>query len=56
MIMYEPDSRSVIFTSILEDSKEAFNGNLVDFQMIVPEDGHGTDTDVTPYYFFIEIE
>jgi|APSaa5957512622_1039677.scaffolds.fasta_scaffold05201_5 hypothetical protein len=56
MILYEPVSRSVIFSSILEKSKEGFNGKPVDFQMIVPEDGHGSDTATTPYFFFIEIE
>lgn len=56
MILYEPVSRSVVFTSILEDSGIGFNDAQMDFQMIVPEDGHGTDVDVTQYYFFIEIE
>jgi len=54
-IMYEPVSRSVIFTSILENSKAGFNDKEVDFQMLVPEDGHGADTSTTSYYFFIEI-
>jgi len=55
-ILYEPTSRSIIFASILENSIADFNGNQVDFQMLVPEDGHGADTEVTQYYFFIEIE
>jgi len=56
LILYEPATRSVVFTSILEDYKKGFNNKFVDFQMIVPEDGHGTDTEITTYYFFIEIE
>ena len=56
VIMYEPVSRSVIFAGILEDSAKGFNDAAVDFEMIVPEDGHGTDTATTEYYFFIEIE
>jgi hypothetical protein len=56
VIMYEPSSRSVIFTSILEESKIGFNNKEVDFQMLVPENGHGTDTSTTMYFFFIEIE
>lgn len=56
VIMYEPSTRSVIFTSILEEAEKGFNNKDVDFQMLVPEDGHGADTDVTLYYFFIEIE
>ena len=56
ILLYEPSSRSVVFASILENSITGFNGGLVDFQMIVPEDGHGADTATTQYYFFIEIE
>ena len=55
-ILYEPVSKSVIFSAILENSKQGFNNKPVDFQMIVPEDGHGSDTATTPYFFFIEIE
>jgi len=56
IILYEPVTKSVVFTSILEDSKLGFNNKAVDFQMLVPENGHGTDTATTTYYFFIEIE
>ena len=56
MLLYEPTSRSVIFASILEDSITGFRGSQVDFQMIVPEDGHAGDTSTTQYYFFMEIE
>lgn len=56
IIMYEPTSRSVIFASILEESRLGFNNKAVDFQMLVPEDGHGADTSTTIYFFFIEIE
>jgi len=56
IIMYEPASKSVIFTSILEESRAGFNNKEVDFQMLVPEDGHGADTQTTMYFFFIEIE
>jgi hypothetical protein len=55
IIMYEPVSRSVVFTSILEESRLGFNNKEVDFQMLVPEDGHGADTQTTTYFFFIEI-
>ena len=56
ILLYEPATRTAVFMAILEDSKMGFKNSPVDFQMIVPEDGHGTDTDITTYYFFIEIE
>lgn len=33
-----------------------FDDRTHDFQMIVAEDGHGTDTAPTPYYFYLELE
>jgi len=33
-----------------------FDGGEHDFQMIVAEDGHGTDTATTLYYFYLELE
>ncbi len=56
LILYEPATRSVIFSTILENSKKGFNNKEVDFQMVVPEDGHDADTQTTMYFFFIEIE
>jgi len=32
-----------------------YNGQLCDFQLMVAEDGHGTDTAVTPYYIWVDI-
>ena len=47
---------NVVFTSILHDSVTGFDGTLVDFEMLVLEDGHGADTSTTTYFFFLEIE
>ncbi|MCF7910103.1 hypothetical protein K9L16_00330 [Candidatus Pacearchaeota archaeon] len=51
------DGSEVVFTSILEEaSVDGFDNKDHDFQMLVLEDGHGTDTATTMYYFYIELE
>jgi len=56
-LLYEPTTSSVIFASILEESNVlGFDALDHDFEMVVLEDGHGTDTETTSYYFFMEIE
>ncbi|MBR9677118.1 hypothetical protein GOV04_03185 [Candidatus Woesearchaeota archaeon] len=47
---------NVIYTALLEQSEDGFNGANWDFEMLVAEDGHGTDTSVTQYYFWVAIE
>ncbi len=57
VLLYEPTSASVVFTSILdEESPVGFDTNPHDFEMLVLENGHGTDTSTTPYYFWVELE
>ena len=46
----------VVFTSILDENVLGFDGRTHDFEMLVLEDGHGTDTATTPYYFYVELE
>ncbi len=56
-LLYEPTSSSVIFASILEEGAlNGFNQQDNDFEMIVLENGHGTDTSSTPYYFYVELQ
>ena len=51
------DGSDVVFTSILEEaSVNGFDNGDHDFQMLVLEDGHGTDTSTTTYYFYVELE
>ncbi|OGJ21185.1 hypothetical protein A3K73_05025 [Candidatus Pacearchaeota archaeon RBG_13_36_9] len=46
-----------IFASLLEEEDiVGFDGNYYDFEMIVLENGHGTDTAMTPYYFYVELQ
>jgi hypothetical protein len=54
-IMYEPTTQSVIFASLLNENVPGFDENPHDFEMMVLEDGHGTDTSTTTYYFYAVI-
>lgn len=56
VILYDPTTTSVIFTSILEQDVLGFDDKSHDFEMLVLEDGHGTDIDTTRYYFYVELE
>jgi len=56
VLLYEPETMSVIFTAILEVERIGFDGNAYDFQMIVLDDGRGTNIDTTTYYFYLDIE
>lgn len=51
-----------VFGTIMENKdvsnktdKTCYNGELCDFQLLVAENGHGTDIAVTPYYFWVDI-
>jgi len=44
-----------VFTSILKDNALGFDSVLHDFEMLVLEDGHGTDTSTTKYFFYLEL-
>ncbi len=51
------DTTNVIFASLLEEANvDGFDQGDHDFEMVVLEDGHGTDTDTTTYYFYVELE
>jgi len=57
VLLYESLSDVVIYASILdEEDNQGFDGNFHDFEMIVLEDGHGTDTTSSSYWFWIELE
>lgn len=57
VLLYEPTSASVIFASLIEEASIlGFDSRDYDFEMLVLEDGHGTDVDTTTYYFFVELE
>ena len=51
------DGTNTIFASLLEEASiNGFDNRDHDFQMLVLEDGHGTDTSTTTYYFYVELE
>ncbi|MGV8151942.1 MAG: hypothetical protein ACP5OG_02585 [Candidatus Nanoarchaeia archaeon] len=55
VLLYEPFSSSVVFATILMNDLLGFDGRHHDFQLMVPENGHGTDTATTTYYFYVEL-
>ncbi len=56
VLLYEPTSSSVVFASLLEEDLGGFDQATHDFQMLVLDNGHGTDTAPTTYFFFVELE
>ena len=48
-------SGNLVFTSIVNDNTQGFDGTSYDFQLIVAEDGHSGDTATTNYYFWVEL-
>ncbi|HVY01903.1 MAG TPA: hypothetical protein VHA12_04030 [Candidatus Nanoarchaeia archaeon] len=56
VLLYEPDSASVVFASLLEQDADGFDAGTHDFEMLVLENGHGVDVASTPYYFFVELQ
>jgi len=55
VLLYSPDNRQVVFTSIIQQNTIGFDDRTHDFQMLVLEDGHGADTSTTQYFFYLEI-
>jgi len=56
VLLYEPDSQAVVFAALLDEDVAGFDGATHDFEMLVLEDGHGTDTATTTYFFYVELE
>ena len=52
VLMYEPTTQSIIFAALLNEDVLGFDNRTHDFEMIVLEDGHKTDTSTTTYYFY----
>jgi hypothetical protein len=50
------DGGTLIFTSLLERDVFGFDNRTYDFEMMVLEDGHGTNTALTNYYFYVELQ
>ncbi len=56
VLLYDPLSRNVVYTSLLNQNILGFDNRTHDFEMVVPEDGHGTNTATTSYYFYVELQ
>ncbi len=57
ILLYEPTTTSIVFTAILEsNSTLGFDDTANDFEMIVLENGHGSNVATTTYFFFMEIQ
>lgn len=55
-LLYDPIGRSVIFASLLKNNADGFNELSHDFEMLVLENGHNGNVDVTDYYFYVELQ
>lgn len=49
------DRTNLIYASLLENSKQGFNSQNYDFQMIVAENATQGTTTAVPYYFYVEL-
>ncbi len=56
VLLYEPVTTSVVFASLLEHDLSGFDQATHDFEMLVLEDGHGSEGTATDYYFYVELE
>lgn len=58
LILSDGTVNGTIYTALLEidDNQYGFDNSTHDFEMIVPENGRGTDVGITTYYFYVELE
>ena len=56
VLLYDPDTRSVVFASLLNSDITGFDNKYHDFEMLVLEDGHNSDVTTTDYYFYVELQ
>jgi hypothetical protein len=54
-VLISDAASNLAYTAIIDSNQVGFDGRPYDFQMLVGENGHFGDTQITPYYFFIEI-
>lgn len=61
-VLLADGTANYIYTAILSNTinpaanSVGFDGGIYDFQMMVGDDGHGTNTEVSTYYFYLELE
>ena len=56
VILWDPANNATIWASILENNLNGFDQRFHDFEMLVLENGAGTETTTTLYYFWVELQ
>lgn len=54
-MMLSDNSSNILYTTIISSESVGFNGQTVDFQLLVGENEHPGGYGVTNYYFFVEL-
>jgi hypothetical protein len=55
VLLWDPTNYVLVFATILDNDLLGFDNAYHDYEMIVLENGHGTDVDTTTYYFWVEL-
>ena len=62
VLLHDNVNSAIIYTAFIShvfqptSDSNGFDGVVHDFEMVVGEDGHGTDTASSTYYFYLELE
>ncbi|MBR9705053.1 hypothetical protein GOV12_06590 [Candidatus Pacearchaeota archaeon] len=56
VLLWSPGDNATVFASLLKQDEAGFDTKTYDFEMMVLDDGHSGDVDITYYYFYAEIE
>jgi hypothetical protein len=56
VLLYDRTGNNIIYTAILQNDTSGFNAKTIDFELLVPDNGHNADTNPTTYYFYVELE
>jgi len=55
-LLYDPTNNQPLFTGLIAEDRNGYDGNTHDFEMLVPNNQHGSNTDLTRYYIYAEIK
>lgn len=55
LILYDDSNDAVIYTALIANNSMGFIGGQTDWEMMVLENGNGTNTAPTTYYFYVEL-
>ncbi len=54
-VILHDNASSLVYTALIKQNSNGFDGNTHDFEMLVGEDGHNGDNNPTTYYFYVEL-